>query len=96
MTLSPSSSTNFSRTLPSTCRRQRPWKLQPLTTRMSRFWGGRGAPPLRLTPQTPHPLLRAQDPSRLVLPGGPVTLWKALSQLPRSQYPAPGVSWKYP
>lgn len=38
MTLSPSSSTNFSRTLPFTCCPQRLWKLQPRTTRMSRFW----------------------------------------------------------
>lgn len=52
MTLSPSSSTNFSRTLPLTCRHQRLWKLQPRTTRMSRFWGGGGTPLLRPTPQT--------------------------------------------
>lgn len=44
MTRSPSSSTNFSRTLPLTCRRQRLWKLQPRTTRMSRFCGGRACP----------------------------------------------------
>lgn len=68
MTLWPSSSTNFSRTLPLTCRRQRLWKLQPHATRISRFWSRVGTPSLRPTPHTPtHCLgLRAGGyPSRL-------------------------------
>ena len=80
MTLSPSSSTNFSRTLPLTCRRQRLWKLQPRTTRISRFWNGGGTPLLR-------PASHAS--AHRTGPGSP--LLRTLSQLLQShQYPALG------
>lgn len=86
MTLSPSSSTNFSRTRPLTCRRQRLWKLQPRTVRTSRFWEAGRVHPCSGRPRRPPP----GGPSRPVLPEG-------LSQLPQRHWSRPqGSLWDSP